>query len=292
MVREGAITAPVAQRKALQEGRMRGAARFGLVLLSAQASFATVATAAAELPIYSAREKPSTASIQKFLEGGVSWGDDQGEAYEFWPDGTASHEDKDETSFKGESRCRCQRRGLVSVNGPTLRFDCPYSCSDGASGLKEFSLRALFAARELLVYRDRNGRTVAVDGCAEGMPSELSRSCAARSVKPGGRFFLLEIIPAASNSALFQAVRKRLQDPGPDHDGTLRGYALLFEGPPARTPRAETEVFFANGKKDTAALVAEALEVVIGPVTAKPWPGSWDYDVIVVVGARKAAAGK
>jgi hypothetical protein len=287
MVRDGAITAPVAQGTALQEGRMRGTARFGLVLLSVPVWFAT---AGAELSIYSVREKPSSANVQDFLKGGVSWTDDHGETYDFWADGTANHEDVDYSSVKGESRCQCQRRGIVAVNAGTIRFDCPYSCKDGVSSIKDFSLRAMFAARDALVYRDSSGRRVVARNCSGPPSPAVSRTCPSRSVEQGGRFFLVEIVPGASDTELYQAVRKQLQHADGAYDEKLRRYAMLFEGPPARTPRAATEIFFANGKEDAAALVAEALEVVIGPVSARPWPGSWDYDVIVVVGARKAAA--
>jgi hypothetical protein len=90
---------------------------------------------------------------------------------------------------------------------------------------------------------------------------------------------LLQTIPGAKNTALYETVKKALQQ------RTGRDCPFLFEGQPAKKPRTVSEVFFVGkGNEDAARGVARQLEPVIGKVEVKEWPGSWDYDVVVVVG--------
>ena len=98
---------------------------------------------------------------------------------------------------------------------------------------------------------------------------------------------LTQIIPGAQDQALFEAVRRDLLRAPPVNEEC----PAVFEGPPARKQRVESEVFFASPAAEVEAKkIAERLKPVIGPVEVKPWPGAWQYSVVVVVGSKVAAS--
>lgn len=63
---------------------------------------------------------------------------------------------------------------------------------------------------------------------------------------------------------------------------------LFVKGPQATNPRTVSEIFFGPKSEAAAKTVAKKLEPVLGPITAKPWPGKTPFQVVVVVGDTKA----
>lgn len=145
--------------------------------------------------------------------------------------------------------------------------------------------------------------SVSIDGLAPGVVTyRLTRcdgdQCVTRPVaawgaphgsrEDTGGGFLLELIPGSADRTLFDAVQQRLQTAFADEwqAAGSRVLPLLFVGPPARKARTQSEVFYAKESKAAAEAAANLLAPVIGPTTVQPWPGEWDYHVIVVVGDK------
>jgi hypothetical protein len=57
---------------------------------------------------------------------------------------------------------------------------------------------------------------------------------------------------------------------------------------PAMKQRTASEVFFTKDARPAAEATAKLLAPMIGPTEVKPWPGDWDYHVVVVVGTPPA----
>lgn len=93
---------------------------------------------------------------------------------------------------------------------------------------------------------------------------------------------LVQLVPGAKDTALFGAVKAAIEAQPVADD------RLVFEGTPASKPREVSEVLFTAGNEAEAKKLAATLEPVIGRVEVKPWPGEWDFGVVVVVGAKKA----
>ncbi len=268
----------------------------GLVLLMTMLSGAV--GAAPQLPIYSLQEKISGEDLEEFLRGGVRWGD--GNEFWFHSDGKTQRVLTDFSKSAMEPDiCRCVPPvdRLVSANG--IQFTCNYQCNathsqfvsgekrDLVSGReKSFLLRPLFVSREAFAYRDQERARAVAYRCEPDTGNvTISRMCAVEY--PRRTTFFLEIIPGAKDPALLGEVRMRLQQ----MTGDLREDAFLFQGPQAKKPRTASEIFFANERRDAAERIARLLEPAVGRIDVRPWPGRWDYDVVVVVGARKLAEG-
>jgi len=93
---------------------------------------------------------------------------------------------------------------------------------------------------------------------------------------------LIEVIPGAKSRELFEAVKERLLRP--ESGGACRN---VFEGPQAKDVRTVSEIFYSTtAAKANAEMTAALLADIIGKVVVKPWPGSWQYGVVVVVGDK------
>lgn len=100
----------------------------------------------------------------------------------------------------------------------------------------------------------------------------------------------LQLIPGSKDRALFEAVEQQIRHSYARHwkAAGLDSMPTLFDGPPARTPRTASQIFFANDGVAAATATARLLAPAIGPVKPTPWPGPSDYNVIVVIGDRVA----
>jgi hypothetical protein len=110
----------------------------------------------------------------------------------------------------------------------------------------------------------------------------ISRGCGNAMFEPVGDRVLVELMQGATDAALYGRVKALVQG-----DAEVGRGRVLFEGPRARDPRTVSEVFYVgDGNRSQAEAVAARLLPVTGPMEVKPWPGEWDYDVVVVVGAK------
>jgi hypothetical protein len=229
--------------------------------------------------------KPTKALIQQALVKGIFWGgEDEGDQFAVNADGTASFRGGQIPNWSCDERKPAPRWtvtadsfqwtcDVVTWGGPQIDEDGePAKVQRPLSVVKTtFRYRVKAVSRDVLVMESReHGRQVLLLS-ENGNPT-------------GGDLTLVELVPGSPDRALFEKVKARLvKEPG------LSVCPVLFEGGPARDPRTTSEVYYARPEaKDTAEELAELLKPVLGKVEVKPWPGAWDYDVILVVG--KAAA--
>jgi len=104
----------------------------------------------------------------------------------------------------------------------------------------------------------------------------------------------LELVQGARASELFSAVALRLQSAyWPQwREAGANSLPVLIRGQPARRLRVETEIFYSgvDRAKELAEAAARLLAPVVGPVVPRPWPGSSEFAVVVVVGERAIPA--
>lgn len=180
--------------------------------------------------------------------------------------------------FPSESGCTCSKKGTWSATSVEVRGSCAAVCVGGYDAVnggpanevretREFSFVIKGASGGLVVYESERG----------------TRHCNG----PGDCALLVEILPGASDKMLFERIKERFTA---YRVRDWADYPMVFEGPQARIPRVESEVLFTEGNRQRANAIAEFLEPVIGPVGVKPWPGKWDYEVVVVAGSKVAGA--
>lgn len=269
----------------------------------------TGAAAEEEKAIYSLVDgRPTREKILKFLEGGVEWGGEYAQGYWLTSNGLA--DEREHSDGATYTYCRCEQRARYEVLSDRIQFSCRHHCwsahsknwdaddlpVDMGASLKKMVLRVLFVSPDAMLVQDAAGERWFVSECSNERKredsadeSDIARGCKpiqlpARKVIGRPHRFLVNVIPGASDEALFEAVKMNLKKA----DGEDLRRAILFEGEPARVRRLKTEVFYAIGDDDAAASiarkVAEALKSLVGEIEPKIWPGRWPFDVTVVVG--------
>ena len=101
----------------------------------------------------------------------------------------------------------------------------------------------------------------------------------------------LQIIPGSTDQAFLDRVTYALRKaclPEWKAAGWTGDLPVLFSAQPAKQQRTVSEVFFAKDSRPAAEAAAKLLAPNLGRVEVKPWPGGWDYHVIVVVGTAAA----
>jgi hypothetical protein len=261
-------------------------------LVAAALLFAVASSAKAEspLPIYPATAKPTPGALAEFLSGGVVL-DREGTYITFSADRSADYTEPDWVNLGSPPVCACEKAkfGVNPDNGTVEISACTLRCKEAEPVAKKFKFKLLMASKDFWVYRDEGGLRVAVDHCERLGNPGVARRCVARVMTAAKGNFIVEVIPGAAERAFFDKARERLSGAASEYK-ELRQGAVLVEGPPAKTPRTVSEIFYANDQAASAALVARALEVVLGPIDVRPWPGKSDFDVIVVVGDQRAPA--
>lgn len=258
------------------------------VLLLAGAAAAAEPQGGALRSIFGAEKAPSREALAAYLSDRVvelkpDLADDQ--EYSLGADGSADISSEEFDQALSVTRCGCRSAGKHSLKGSVLNLACSFSCITSYSGNADptppdsesprrresvdFKL-VLVSSDALLVTR--------------GPARWLARDCAAggRCAVPRFKGLLVQVIPGAADRGLFESVRGALQ--------RAQGDFAVFQGAPAKKPRVESEVLYTEGHRSDAEAIARQLAPVIGPVTPAPWPGAWDYDVVVVVGSKAAAA--
>lgn len=254
------------------------------------------------IPLSLATGTPTKDKIERFLSGGVAWGSGSyGEQrVVVTSDGRVSIT-IGTLDARGMRTCRC---GPVEyrVGRADIEFSCLNQCGTEdpfvpsppknlSSEWRRFRWSVLYVSATDFLFRDPDGRRYLVTHCVESnQVAGVGRNCANNTMTIAA--FLIEFVGASDDASLYEAVRKRLED-APTR--LLRRTGILVEGPAAKTPRRESEVFFAvppgasrddaHDVREVADDVARCLRNIIGPVEVKEWPGKWDYDVVVVVGA-------
>lgn len=182
----------------------------------------------------------------------------------------------------------CSCKGDYTLAGATLRFTCRASCTKAWSAMSgppkrsqvwletiPVTLRFVYLSPELTLFVHDSKRWISAP-CSP--PHSNNPRCS--QTQPTSQL-LVQLIPGAKDTALFDAVKTEIAK-------SSAADRLVFEGTPASKPREVSEVLFTSGNEAEAKKLAAALEPVIGRVEVKPWPGEWDFGVVVVVGAKKA----
>jgi len=258
-------------------------------------------------PIYPVPTAATERQLRELLSSGLSLTMDlyDGEyGYDLGADGLATLE------TGGIPNVSCARRGTYRVKGRTITFECTLEKrgGDGVVGdrlRRRLSIEIVKLGQGVMEVREdvswkpwwsafwdheKGTLSDAPDMRGRSRLFERPASDGSRAFSVSDQAVAVEFVPGAKDRALFDAVKARASRP-PSASGPVDPLQLylLFEGPPAQTPRVASEVFYVEGAAEHAQEVAEALLPLIGPVRPKPWPGgAWDYEVVVVVGSRRA----
>lgn len=252
-------------------------------------------------PIHALPKKATKQEVRELLKGGMALSRGALEdrtGYLFGRDGRATFSTYGVPSFE------CARPEPYRLEGNALRFDCSLVEKGGDSSViskkrVSFVLELEMLAPDVLVYKEDLSsltgkqkppeRFWAVTSTKESNPQVSLSFAGAEEVR-------VELMPGANDRTLFDKVRNLAR--GVSADGKSKAeippafkYAFVFEGPPARTERVRSEIFYAGDRQSESEEIAKALEPVLGRVTVRKWPGEWDYDVIVVVGTAAAQEG-
>jgi hypothetical protein len=237
--------------------------------------------------------KPTAERIRQFFAGGVSIGES------FYESGGSAR-----VSAAGSPSVNCSPPGRWQLTADSIGFACETQMTAGDGTVfpgkrYEESLKVRLVSPEVLVF-DReitayHGRSVSravvlVDeNCEPTSGKGVARSCAAplglgmSSIRDR---VLIELMPGSADATLWTQLASHLR--GLPADGAP---GVFFEGPRAREKREVSEIFFVGEKNEAVASeLASTLAPILGPVAIKPWPGDWDYDVVVVVGEKRAPA--
>lgn len=264
--------------------------------------------AALPRPLLSVAAPATKAALLEFIGAGVvvDAGDDND--LMLWPDGKASVAIGE--LYRGDAMTSLEcpsvgpKAGTWSMAGNSVRLTGSMRCTiqhsqnggpvppEKFAADETFTLRVRQASPDALVFDVQKsqaehrvlgaGSLWVVGPCATPAGQSLRR-CEAQFHPSSTEYsYLVEVLPGAKSRAPVDAVEAVLRA------APLEYVFGLFEGPPAKKQRETTEVYFREGFEAQARAVAGALAPVIGKVEAKPWPGAWDYDVIVVVGETLA----
>ncbi len=257
------------------------------------------------LPTYSLKDgKPTNERILSFLKGGVAWRDFS--EIQLTSDGKAKPIGGG-YSDHGSLLCVCQPPNSFVVAKSRIEFACQYHCTAHQSGNVDpnlyppkeisnswtrFSLRPMFVSDEAMMYQDQDKNRWLVTDCSPVSDEPgIRRRCQFHSLGNPDYLFLIELIQAAESPSLLEAARNRLQQ---TPAGNVRASGILVHGNVARRPRTGSQVFYVVNKGASEEKVCKAakevavlLAPVVGEVEVEKWPGEWDSDVVVVVGAAK-----
>lgn len=96
----------------------------------------------------------------------------------------------------------------------------------------------------------------------------------------------IQLFQGGTNAKLLAAIKAELQRPPAQG---MSWCPILFEASKARDPHEFSEIYYVGEINAAEAREwAKRLEPITGPVAVKPWPGEWDYDLVIVAGAKKA----
>jgi hypothetical protein len=222
-------------------------------------------------PIYQPLVKVTSAERWLSEVGGAVFGEGNE-----WTEFTAAGE----FNRWGMLRGHCLEKGRLTFSRNTVSGGCRYRM-DAPDGEARFKV-----SRTLTVTDAAPDVMLATLVWSGGSPQrgvwrrELDYS--EQQVWFWGEAPLIQIVAGAKDRSLLEAVERELQRPSDRGD-----CPPLFRGPPAQSPRLESEIYFSNpGARPEAERVAALLEKLLGKVPVQPWPGEWRYDVVIVVGSK------
>ena len=229
--------------------------------------------------------------VARFLEDNVVI-QGGGFIFEFRKSGTAKA-----WAWGADNRRSCEEPVSYTLQGNRLSFSCVMcydactlctsdSCEESVTryeiAIEQFTGKGLVVRYIKGTWSD--GEIMVTEDCfrsKNGFDGEPGKACQADWTTSLG------LIPGAKNRDLYESVRDLLQGPLPESVKILH----ILEGPKARHPHVESELFYRKSEDDQkqAQGLADLLRPLIGPVQVKAWPGDrCPYNVALVVGSRAA----
>ncbi|MBW1811536.1 MAG: hypothetical protein JRJ87_25335 [Deltaproteobacteria bacterium] len=137
----------------------------------------------------------------------------------------------------------------------------------------------LYTSKKFIVWLDNNQ-------AYKGKPRRRAEACGKeRCDEFGGS--TVKVLAGNSDRKLYKSVLKALPDLVDMGMEGLEGFVFFNEGK-SKKARKVTEIWFKDGFKSEAAMLAEELEKTIGKITPKKWEWGGFYDLILIVGKEKA----
>lgn len=256
--------------------------------------------------------KPTEGKIERFLQGGVRWGSGLGdEQVILAEDGQVTVKSGGNIVNQGMVTCQCTMPARLKTSGSKIEFGCHYLCNAYQPGSerdptrlssesRRFRWSVLYVTEDEVLYKDQDGKRWLISTCTPDQSFRgVRRHCRSWRIDLESESYLVEVIRGAEDTALASAVFRRLEG-APTR--LLRRDGILVDGGRAEKSRRESQVFYVvppgasttavRRVREVAEDVAGVLREVIGPVEVEQWPGSWNYDVVVVVGSVAKGSGK
>jgi hypothetical protein len=149
----------------------------------------------------------------------------------------------------------------------------------GKEKIFEFDWQVLFTSKNFIAWLDNNN-------LYKGKPRRRAEACGKeRCDQFDGN--TVKVQAGNSDRKLYNSLLKALPDLEDMGMDGLSGFVFFNEGK-SKNPRKVTEIWFQEGFKDDAAILAKELEKTIGKVTPKKWEWGGLYDLILIVGKEKA----
>jgi hypothetical protein len=185
------------------------------------------------------------------------------------------------------------RNAPVTVTSSSIKWTCTleFTAGDGtrvpsSDSEGSFELPVDLVSDDLIVLHDENKSRLVLP--LVNCTGAAARGGTYSDCGMGSDATLVDLMPSAEDPALYNAVVAWVKGLS---EQDANGWAFL-DGPRAKTPRVESEIFYSAAGEAAAQQLAEKIERVLGPISAKPWPGTSLYDVVLVVGSKKAEARK